>query len=137
MASVKIVKYIDLKGIEVGFMAAAAEGVDAAVQESVSWVKNDVIQEQKYVGSPYFPDVKPATKKAKRRKGNMKVLIQTGHYKDSWIGEVDGLKGKIHCGTDGYFGKLHSLGWRIDNLWLKHHSKEAVEIIEKSIQKVL
>ena len=136
MAFVRIVKYIDVPGIEAAIMGAAAVGVESSVQESVSWIKNDVLLDQKYIGDPNFPDVKPATKKAKRRKGNTKVLIDTGHYKDSWIGKTEGLKGLIQCGTDGYFGDLHKR-WRIDNLWEKHHSKEALQIIEKSIRKVI
>jgi len=130
------VRWIDIDSIEADILSAAAEGVNASVQESVSWIKNDVLIEQKYIGDPNFPDVTPATKRIKRKRGNNKVLIQTGHYKDSWIGSVDGLEGKICCGTDGYFGRLHQR-WRIDKLWREVHSKEALEIIEKSIQKVL
>lgn len=136
MTFVQIIKYIDLSGIERNMLNGASDGVDAAVQESVSWIKNEVLLDQKFIGDPNFPDVKPATKKAKRRKGNPKVLIDTGHYKDSWIGKTEGLKGVIQCGTDGYFAKLHDK-WRIDLLWEKHHSKEALEIVEKSIQKAL
>ena len=136
MAFVRIIKYIDLNGIERNLLNGASDGVDAAVQESVSWIKNEVLLDQKFIGDPNFPDVKPATKKAKRRKGNTKVLVDTGHYKDSWVGKTEGLKGVIQCGTDGYFAKLHDR-WRIDLLWRKHHSKDALEIIEKSILKAL
>lgn len=135
MKSVRIVRWIDLKAIENGIIDGAAEGVAAAVQESVSWIKNDVIMEQKFIGDPHFPDVKESTKTAKQKRGNTKVLIDTGHYKDSWIGESNGLEGKITGGSNvGYAARLHKK-WRIDKLWLKAHSKEALEIIERSILK--
>lgn len=137
MASVRIVRWIDLKGIEADIIAAAEEGVEAAVEESVSWVKNDVLIEQKYVGNSNFPDVKQSTKKSKQKKGANKVLIDTGHYKDSWIGETSGLEGKISGGSGvGYAARLHKK-WHIDKLWKEAHSKEVFEIIEKSLRRVI
>lgn len=132
MASLKIVKWIDLKGINDDLLAAAGMGVEAAVQETVSWIKNDVLLGQEFMPSKHFPDVAPATKKRKMKKGNMKVLIDTGNYKDSFIGEANGLVGRIHSGSKSYFAQLHKK-WRIDKLWMKVHSKESQKIIEMSV----
>lgn len=134
MKSVQVLKWIDVDGLHSDLIDAAEEGVAAAVQDSVSWIKNDVIMEQKFVGADNFPDVKESTKNAKRRTGATKVLVQTGAYKDSWIGESDGLKGKITGGGMGYAARLHKK-WHIDKLWAEKHAKEAIAIIEKSISK--
>jgi hypothetical protein len=110
MASVIIVKNIDLKGIHADLLRGAEEGVEAAVQDGVSWIKNDVLLGQEQLGHEDFPNVKPATKKQKAKRGEMHVLISTGAYKDSWIGESKGLDGTICGGGDlGYAGKLHIL----------------------------
>jgi hypothetical protein len=132
MASLKVVKWIDLEGIQDDLLDAAAGGVAAAVQESVSWIKNDVLLGQEFMPSKHFPDVAPATKKRKMKKGNTRVLIDTGHYKDSFIGEADGLEGRIRSGDKSYFAQLHKK-WRIDKLWMQVHSKESQHIIEMSI----
>lgn len=132
MPSVKIVKDIDLNGIRQVLIGAAEEGVEAAVQEAVSWIKNDVLLDQEYVGNRNFPDVTEATKKRKRKKGNIKVLIDSGTYKDSFIGECSGLVGKVRSGSRGYFKRLHKK-WRIDKLWRDRHSGVALDIIDKTI----
>lgn len=137
MASVKIIQEIDLKGIQADILRGAEEGVEAAVQDGVSWIKNDVLLGQEQLGHKDFPDVKPATKKQKAKRGEMHVLIQTGAYKDSWIGESKGLEGTITGGGSlGYSGKLHKR-WHIDTLFNKVHRKTTLKIIRDSIKRYL
>jgi hypothetical protein len=137
MASVTIVKEIDLDGIQRDILAGAEEGVEAAVQEGVSWIKNDILLGQEQLGHEDFPHVKEATKKQKARRGEMHVLISTGAYKDSWIGESKGLEGKILGGGDlDYAGKLHKR-WHIDELFGKVHSKTTLKIIRDAIKRSL
>lgn len=137
MAEIFIVKNIDLKGIHDEIIRGAEEGVSAAVQDGVSWIKNDVLLGQEFLGNTNFPDVKPTTKKQKARRGEMHVLIQTGAYKDSWIGESKGLDGTITGGGDlGYSGKLHKR-WHIDTLFNKMHTETTLKIIRDSIRKHL
>jgi hypothetical protein len=137
MASVIIVKNIDLEGIQRDIFDGAAEGVDAAVQDGVSWIKNDLILGQERVGHKDFPDIKEATKKQKAKRGEMHVLMSSGAYKDSWIGESKGLEGKITGGGNlGYAGKLHKR-WHIDVLFNKVHKKTTLKIIRDAIKKRL
>lgn len=135
MATVRIVKYIDLIGIQKDMLDGAADGVSAAVEDGVSWIKNDVLLGQEQLGHEDFPDVKPATKKQKAKRGKSHVLIDTGAYKDSWIGESKGLEGKITGGGGlGYASKLHKK-WKIDMLFNKIHRKTTLKIIRDSIVK--
>jgi hypothetical protein len=137
MASVIIVKNIDLDGIQRDILNGAEEGVSAAVQDGVSWIRNDVLLGQEQLGHEDFPDIKPATKKQKARRGEMHVLISTGAYKDSWIGESKGLEGTILGGGNlGYAGKLHKK-WKIDELFGKVHSKTTLKIIKDRIKRRL
>lgn len=137
MASVRIIKHIDLNCIHADLLRGAEEGVEAAVQDGVSWIKNDVLLGQEQLGHKDFPDVKPATKKQKARRGEMHVLISTGAYKDSWIGESKKLEGTISGGGDlGYAGKLHKR-WHIDELFNKMHKKTTLKIIRDSIRRYL
>jgi hypothetical protein len=67
----------------------------------------------------------------------MHVLISTGAYKDSWIGESKGLEGKITGGGSlGYAAKLHER-WHIDALFDKVHRKITLKIIKDSIKRRL
>jgi hypothetical protein len=137
MGSVTIIKNIDVDGIQRDILDSAADGVEAAVQDGVSFIKNDVLLGQEYIGNKNFPDVKPATKKQKARRGEMHVLISTGAYKDSFIGESNGLEGTILGGGDlGYASKLHKK-WKIDKLFYKVHKQATLKIIRDSIQKYL
>jgi hypothetical protein len=137
MESVIIVKNIDLKGIHNEIIQGAEDGIEAAVADGVSYIKNDLLLGQEQLGHEDFPDVKPATKKQKARRGELHVLISTGAYKDSFIGESKGLEGKITGGGDlGYAGKLHKK-WKIDKLFYKVHKQATLKIIQDSIRKYL
>lgn len=128
-----IIKHIDLKGIQDDIRKGAEEGVEAAVQDGVSWIKNDVLLGQEYVGNANFPDVKPTTKAQKAKRGKMHVLINTGAYKDSWISESKGIEGKILGGGNlGYAGKLHEK-WHIDALFNNVRKKTTLQIIRDAI----
>ena len=134
--SIRISKTINLPAINREILEGAEEGVQAAVDEGVSWLKNNVILGMEYVGNKNYPDVKPATKKQKAKRGESIVLIHTGQYKDSIIGETKGLTGTIKTGASGYFAELHKK-WRIDRLFADVHKAETLEIIERAIRKKL
>jgi hypothetical protein len=137
MGTVRIIKNIDLNGIHADLFKGAEEGVEAAVQDGVSWIKNDVLLGQEQLGHEDFPNVKPATKKQKAKRGEMHVLISIGAYKDSWIGESKKLEGTICGGGDlGYAWKLHKK-WHIDALFNKVHRKTTLKIIRDSIKRYL
>lgn len=136
MTSVRIFRKWDLDGIHDDIMGDVKDGIDAAVQDTVVWIKNDVILDGKYVGDPVFPDVSAATRASKRKRGKRHVLLETGHLKDSWIGETRGLVGIVGSGSEGYFGRIYQR-WRIDQLWEKHHADESREIIKKAVSRNL
>ena len=125
---------INIAAISREIIDAAEEGVEAACQEGVSFIKNNVILGEEFVGNKNYPDVKPATKRQKAKRGESHVLIHTGQYKDSWIADVNGLKGIIRSGSEGYFANIHE-HWRIDRLFADVHKDETLEIIERAIKK--
>ena len=134
MASIKIVKKFDLKGLHDNLIDCAEDGIDAACAETTDWIKQDVLLDQKYLGTEYFPEVTPATRAAKSKRGERQVLIHTGHLKDSWNFTRQGLEGIVGSGTEGYFGRIYQR-WKIDKLWRAEHSKEAMDIIKKAMRR--
>ena len=136
MPSIRITKMIDIAAISREIIDAAEEGVQAACQEGVSFIKNNVILGEEFVGNKNYPDIKPATKRQKAKRGESHVLIHTGQYKNSWIADVNGLVGTIKSGSEGYFAKIHE-NWRIDKLFKDVHAAETLEIIERAIKKKL
>ena len=130
---IQIVKRIDIDGIHEEIMDGAADGVEAAVQEGVSFIKNDVILGEEFKGHVLYSDVKPATKAQKRKRGNTKVLIDTTNLKNSWCGDSSGAEGIIGSGYDGYFEKIYKK-WRIDELFMEVHGKETSDIIAGGIR---
>jgi hypothetical protein len=136
MASIRIVKKWDLKGIHDDLIDCAEDGVEAACAETTTWIKNDVLLDQKYLDREYFPEVKPVTRAAKNKRGERQVLIHTGHLKDSWNFDAKGLEGVVGSGLEGYFERIYQR-WKIDQLWLAEHSGEAMDIIKKAIGRKL
>jgi hypothetical protein len=137
MVSITIVNEINIEGIRADTLRGAAEGVSAAVQDGVSWIKNDLLLGQEQLGHKNFPNVKEATKKQKARRGELHVLISTGAYKDSWIGESKALEGKITGGGGlGYASKLHKK-WHIDTLFNEVHRETTLKIIRDAIKRRL
>jgi hypothetical protein len=132
MASIRIVKKFDLKGLHDDLIDCAEDGIEAACAETTDWIKQDVLLDQKYLDTEYFPEVKPATRATKNKRGERQVLIHTGHLKDSWNFSRSGLEGIVGSGTEGYFKKIYTK-WKIDQLWLAEHSKESMEIIKKAM----
>ena len=135
MLSISLFDHTNLSAIERKIKAAAEKGVEAATQESVEWIKNDVITGGNYVGHQYYPDIKPVTKRIKARKGKTHVLIDTSNYLSSWDGKAKGLTGTITGGGQDYAAELYKRGWKIDLLWKQAHAKEAEKIIKKAIEK--
>ena len=138
MLSVSVFDHTHLSAIEKKIKEAAEKGVEAATQDSVEWIKDEVITGGNYVGHQYYPDIKPSTKRAKAKKGQTHVLISTSNYLSSWDGKAKGLKGIISGGggkSSEYSQKLYDRGWKIDLLWKAEHAKEAEKIITKAIEK--
>ena len=132
MASIRIVKKFDLTELHDDLIDCAEDGVEAACADTTDWIKHDVLLDQKYLDTEYFPEVKPATRDAKSKRGERQVLIHTGHLKDSWNFARRGLEGVVGSGLEGYFERIYQR-WKIDQLWLAEHSKEAMDIIKKAM----
>ena len=137
MLSIRLRDHTNLPSIQKKIEEAAKKGVEAAVQESVEWIKDDVIRGQSYVGHQYYPDVTDATKRMKAKKGKTRILIDTSNYLSSWDGKARNMEGIIHGGGQDYHADLYKRGWKIDLLWQQEHSKVAKKIIEKAVEKAI
>jgi hypothetical protein len=134
MLSVSVFNLTNLEGERKVILEAAEKGITAAVHEGVEWIKEDVIEGEEYVGTLFYPDVKASTKRAKARKGQDTVLIDTTNTLSSFDGEVNGLEGKITGGGKDYHARLFAR-WRIGDLYMAVHEKESLGIIKKSLEK--
>ena len=138
MLSINVFDRTNLSGIHKKIEEAAETGVEAATEDSVEWIKDDVITGQECVGHQYFPDVKPVTKRIKAKRGQTMVLVgETENYLSSWDSKVEGLTGTITGGGQDYHADLYKRGWQIDKLWEQEHKKVAEKIIEKAIEKAI
>jgi hypothetical protein len=137
MLSVSIFDRTNLAGIQKAIINAAEEGIAASVIETVEWIKDEVITNGAYVGTQYYPDVKPVTKRIKAKHGKTKVLIDTSNYLNSWDGRTKGLEGIITGGGQDYHADLWKRGWKIDKLWESVHKKQSEKIITKAIEKAI
>lgn len=134
MLSISVLDLTNLEGVRKDIVKAAEKGVMAATHEGVEFIKEDIIRQEQYVGHHYYPDVKASTKRAKARKGQDTVLIDTTNTLSSFDGEVKGLEGKITGGGEGYHARLFKR-WQIDKLYMAVHAKESEKIIKESIEK--
>ena len=118
-------------------LSGAKKGVKIATETGAEWIKEEVMEGQRYVGSEFYPDVKPATKQYKAEKGKEKVGIDTGNLKSSFDTEYehDGLSGIITGGGPGYGSFLER--WQIDALFLKERGEKSRELIRGEIKKSL
>ena len=112
-------------------------GVKFATEEGIEWIKEEVMEGQRYVGSEFYPDVKPTTKQYKAEKGKEKVGIDTGNLKSSFDTEYQhgGLSGIITGGGPNYAGFLER--WQIDALFLKERGEVVRQVIKDEIEKTL
>jgi hypothetical protein len=131
--TIKVIDRTNLVAKHKSIIAAAERGVKLATEESVQWVKIDVVQGQKYVGDGNYPDVKPSTKRWKAKKGAELVGRLTGNWVASFNSSVKGLVGTIRGGGAKY-GKFQ-LRWRVGDLFMAHRAKRTREIIEGAIKK--
>jgi hypothetical protein len=137
MLSISLRDYTNLPLIQKKIDEAAKKGVEAATQEAVEWVKDDVIRGEEYVGHQYYPDVTDTTKRMKAKRGKTKVLIDTTNFLSSWNGKTKGLEGVITGGGgEDYHAKLLKR-WQIDKLYLAVHKKESEKIIKEAIEKAI
>jgi len=118
-----------------GIIAGAKRGVELATESGVEWIKEDVMEGQRYVGSEFYPDVKPATKQYKAEKGKEKVGIDTGNLKTSFDSRYErgGLSGIITGGGPGYENFLAR--WQIDELFKEQRGEKTRQIIKGAIKK--
>ena len=137
MLSINVLDRTNLSGKHKKIEEAAEKGVEVATQDSVEWIKDEVITGGNYVGHQYYPDIKPVTKRIKAKKGRTHVLIDTSNFLSSWDGKAKGLIGTITGGGQDYAADLYKRGWKIDLLWKEEHAKEAEKIIKKAIEKVV
>ena len=137
MLSISVLDLTNLEGARKEILKAGEKGVEAAIQETVSWIKDEVIRGQSYVGHQYYPDVKLVTKRIKAKKGQTLVLKDTGNYLSSWNGKAKGLTGTITGGGQDYHADLYKRGWKIDKLWKQVHAKESEKIIKQHIEKAV
>ena len=137
MLSVSVFDLTNLEGERKEIIKAAEKGVEAAVMETVEWIKDDVIKSGAYVGHQYYPDVTTTTKRIKSKRGQTIVLKDTGNYLSSWDGKRKGLEGTITGGGQDYHADLWKRGWKIDLLWNQAHAKESEKTIKKAIEKVV
>ena len=116
-------------------LAGAKRGVKLATESGVEFIKEEIFEGQRYVGSEFYPDIKPATKQYKAEKGKEKVGIDTGNLKTSFDSEYqhDGLAGIITGGGPGYESFLSR--WQIDELFKKERGEKTREIIRGEIRK--
>jgi len=113
----------------------AKKGVREATESGIEFIKSDIFENQKFVGSEYYPDVKETTKRIKAIKGKELVGVDTGNLKSSFDSEYEhgGLTGIITGGGPGY-GKFLER-WQIDALFLKERGEETRRIIKREIKK--
>ena len=138
MLSINVFDRTNLPAVQKKIKEAAEKGVAASVEETVEWIKDEVITGGNYVGHQYYPDVKPVTKRIKAKKGQTHVLIDTSNFLSSWDGKAKGLTGTITGGGGiGYAADLYKRGWKIDKLWEQVHAKESEKIIKKAIEKAV
>lgn len=120
-------------------------GVKKATDSGVTWIQQEVFNNQKFVGTKFYPDVTKATRQTKAEKGQEKVGIVTGNLRDSFDTHYssDGLTGTIRGG-----GGITANGkkadysrflkkWQIGKLFSKHRAKKSREIMDKELKKAL
>lgn len=112
-------------------------GVRKATESGVEFIKSDIFEAQKFVGSEFYPDVTPATKRYKAEKGKEKIGIDTGNLKSSFDSSYEhgGFSGIITGGGPNYAGFLER--WQIDALFLKERGEKSRELIWGEVKKKL
>lgn len=135
--NITVIDKTNLPGKMQEILSGAKKGVKIATESGVEWIKEEVMEGQHYVGSEFYPDVKPATKQYKAEKGKEKVGIDTGNLKSSFDTSYEhgGLSGIITGGGPGYGSFLER--WQIDALFLKERGKKTRELIRGEIKKSL
>ena len=131
--SIKVIDRTNLVAKHKSIIAGAERGVKLAVEESVQWIKIDVVQGQEYVGDENYPNVKDATRLWKAKKGRELVGRFTGNWVASFNSSVKGLIGTIRGGGKKY--AKFQLRWRIGDLFMEKRAKRTREIIEGEIKK--
>ena len=135
--NISVLDKTNISGKMQDILANAKRGVKMATESGVEWIKEEVMEGQRYLGSEFYPNVKPETKQYKAERGKEKVGIDTGNLKSSFDTEYlhDGLSGIITGGGPGYGSFLAR--WQIDELFLKERGEVVRQVIKDEIEKTL
>ena len=135
--NITVIDKTNLPGKMQEILSGAKKGVKIATESGVEFIKEEVFEGQRFLGTEYFPHVKESTKRIKAIKGKEKVGIDTGNLKSSFDSSYEhgGLSGIITGGGPGYESFLER--WQIDALFLKERGGATRRIIKSEIEKVL
>jgi hypothetical protein len=119
-------------------ISGAVAGVRIATEDALDFVQ-DAVDNQTWVGHPYYPDVKPATKKWKAKHGVEDVLRITGNWITSFdtMYEDGGLTGIVSGGGHVKGADYTHLQkrWQMEKLWYEKRSMVARELIAQAVKK--
>ena len=135
--NITVIDKTNLPGKMQEILSGAKRGVKLATESGVEFIKEEVFEGQRFLGTEYFPHVKPETKQRKAEAGKEKVGIDTGNLKSSFDTEYKhgGLSGIITGGGPEY-GKFLER-WQIDALFLKERGEVTRRIIKDEMGKRL
>lgn len=133
--NITVLDKTNLPGKMQDIITCAKRGVKIATESGVEFIKEEVMEGQRYVGSEFYPDVKPETKQRKAEAGKEKVGIDTENLKSSFDSRFEhgGLAGIITGGGPEY-GEF-SARWQIDELFRKERGEKSRELIRGEIKK--
>jgi hypothetical protein len=136
MLSYKVIDRTDIPKIIRDIAQAESRGVHIATEAGVQWLKNDVIEDQGFVGDPLYPDVTDETKQRKAKAGKEKV----GKFNGYLVGSIgsdykeDGLVGVISGGTEQHEQFLER--WQLDALFYRERGEITQGLIAKELKKL-
>jgi len=118
-------------------LAGAQAGVHVATEDALDFIKNTVVDEQRYVGHRFYPDVSPRTKEWKEKRGMEKVGRRTGNWVSSFDASYSdgGMVGIVTGGghVKGSDYEDFQRGWQVDKLWAAERSDHARDLIRMHV----
>jgi len=118
-------------------LAGAQVGIHAATEDALDFIKTTVVDEQRYVGHRFYPDVSQKTKEWKAKHGMEKVGRRTGNWITSFDasysdgGMVGIVSGGGHVkGSD--YAKFQQI-WDVEKLWAEERGDHARNLIRLHI----
>jgi len=118
-------------------IAGAELGVHAATEDALDFIKNTVVDEQRYVGHRFYPNVSPKTKEWKREHG----VEDVGRITGVWVTSFDasytngGMVGIVSGGghVKGSDYEDFQRRWQVDKLWAAERSDHARDLIRMHV----